>query len=406
MLPDIYLFNPTCDFAIGNGTVSWKPNQRLQQMESDLATLPMFFAKPGDYVFVNKIPSKTFINSFKSLGFELPNFITINQALNDNNFLNLPKGSLYPWGWSPATHHLLKPLKKTCSFTFLSQPNSEWHSSLKEMYSKKAVIELLNKLLASEIHEYLLPTNYIPEVCSSISEIEKLYKKWGKLMVKAPWSSSGRGLQPVSKIPIHLSIKNRILGIIKDQGYVMVEPLLDKLLDLAFLFKVENKKIIYLGIQYFFTDSKGQYRGNYLNGLPVGTNQAKLSFLEKINEKLIPKLLETLQNNPLVNNYSGNLGIDALLYTENNQFKIHPCLEINLRFPMSLIAQRVERFVAPNKKGVYKTFIDQELSFAQFTSEMNKKHPPLYKDNKLSQGFFPLTDIENSAKFGAYLLVD
>ena len=49
-LPDIYLFNPTCEYAVANGHTSWQPNRLLQKMEEDLGTLPLFFARPQDVI--------------------------------------------------------------------------------------------------------------------------------------------------------------------------------------------------------------------------------------------------------------------------------------------------------------------------------------------------------------------
>ncbi|HOI48862.1 MAG TPA: hypothetical protein PK167_06130, partial [Prolixibacteraceae bacterium] len=62
-LPDVYLFNPTCEMAIANGTVSWQPNRLLQQMETDLGNLPQFFAAETDVVLVKRLPGKAFTDT-------------------------------------------------------------------------------------------------------------------------------------------------------------------------------------------------------------------------------------------------------------------------------------------------------------------------------------------------------
>jgi hypothetical protein len=41
-LPDIYLFNPTCEMAVANSHTSWQPNLLLQKMEEDLVHCPSF----------------------------------------------------------------------------------------------------------------------------------------------------------------------------------------------------------------------------------------------------------------------------------------------------------------------------------------------------------------------------
>ena len=73
--PSIYLFNPTCEYAVANGSANWQPNRILQKMEFDLSALPLFFAGKNDFVLVEKIPSEEFTDSLKQIGIAIPNFI-------------------------------------------------------------------------------------------------------------------------------------------------------------------------------------------------------------------------------------------------------------------------------------------------------------------------------------------
>ena len=86
--PDIYLFNPTCEYAIANGNVSWQPNKLLSQMETDLGSLPLFFAQPNDIVLVNRIPSQTFLKTLELVGITPPNFWETTKTLSDSKFAN------------------------------------------------------------------------------------------------------------------------------------------------------------------------------------------------------------------------------------------------------------------------------------------------------------------------------
>ncbi len=45
IFPDIFYFNPTCEFAVANGSPNWQPNKLLKKMEDDLSVLPLFFGK-------------------------------------------------------------------------------------------------------------------------------------------------------------------------------------------------------------------------------------------------------------------------------------------------------------------------------------------------------------------------
>ena len=87
--PDIYFFNPTCEYAIANGNASWQPNKILQKMEADLSAIQLFLAKENDIVLVDTIPSDSFINSLKSLGFNIPQMVLKNEAKSSKDFISL-----------------------------------------------------------------------------------------------------------------------------------------------------------------------------------------------------------------------------------------------------------------------------------------------------------------------------
>ena len=317
-LPDIFLYNPTCEYAVANGNPWWQPNRLLQKMEADMTALPLFLAEKGDVLLVGKKPSPPFLETLSALDIGLPEFIPTKEAIKSASFLKNPIGKLKPWGWSPAAHQLLSPLKPSCSTDFLESPVAGWKPEYREFYSRRYALKILKHLLADYNNLDYLPEFFIPEICTTQSEIEILFKRWGKLLIKAPWSSSGRGLQPVTKTPVHPKVWEKLLGIINSQGFVMVEPLLEKALDLAFQFEISKGRIIYLGISNFVADSKGQYAGNHLNGLPENLDRGVAEFAAAIPGFLIGPLIQILENSELANNYEGNFGVDTLIFYDQN----------------------------------------------------------------------------------------
>jgi len=230
--------------------------------------------------------------------------------------------------------------------------------------------------------------------------------KWGKLMVKAPWSSSGRGLQPIRYKPIHPKVWAKILAMVKDQGYTIVEPYLDKVIDLAFQFELKKGKIRYLGISNFSTDYKGQYNGNSLNGLPDSLNENVKEFIERVPSLVIKPIIEILEASDFANNYEGCFGVDTLIFKdEAGELKVNPCLEINVRHNMGLLCLTLEKFIVPHKKGIFRTWFQPGTSFRTFTQEMEKKHPLIIANKKIVSGFYALTEAKEDTQFGAYLLV-
>ncbi len=405
-LPDIYIFNPTCEYAIANGHDSWQPNKLLQKMESDLETLPMFFSNPEDFILVNKLPSPIFIESLQQLNITIPNFITQKKDQSDTDFKNLSKNKLLPWGWSPAMHKRLSPLKPGCSADFKKSPVYNWQPKHRDLYSKKFASGILKTLVSEYPDECFIPQDIIPEICTTQKEFEILIKRWGKIMVKVPWSSSGRGLQPIVKSFIHQKVWAKLLGIVKEQGYAIVEPYLDKVLDLAFLFELKKGKVIFCGTSNFTTDKKGQYIGNSLNGLPNELDKSVSDFANTIPQKVIQPLIQIIETSDLAQLYEGFFGVDTLIYlNEKKELKINPCLEINVRQNMGLLSLRLEKFVPPEKKGIFRTFYKPGITFHNFKKEMGKKHPLKIINHTIESGFFPLTETSDDTLFGAYILV-
>ncbi len=402
----IYHFNPTCDYAVGNGTPGWQPKLLLQKMESDLATIPVYYANESDYIVTNKIPTEQFYNYVKKLELQPCKFLL------KSSLENIPEPSfeiekLLPWGWSPAEHKLLNPLKNYCSEAYGKSPVFNWKPQFRDLYSKKFALEILQKLITEIDSDFVIKNEQVGKVCYTKSEINGLIGKWNKLMIKAPWSSSGRGLQPITKVPVHEKVWEKISGIIHDQGYVLVEPLLNKAFDLAFQFELEKGKINYLGISNFTTDKKGQYQGNFLNRLPPDLNSEVQEFIVKIPDLIVPPLIKTVENSALASNYEGNFGVDTLIYRdENNKLKVNPCLEINLRKNMGLLSLHLEKLIHSNKLAMYRTYYNPQKSFFDFVREMEIKFPLSILNGKIKKGFYPLTDFEENTLFGAYLFVE
>ena len=209
---NVYYFNPTCEYAVGNGTTSWQPNLLLQKMESDLALLPVYFSKPQDYIVIGKKPSEEFSDRLNKIGIQIPNILLKNK-ITDFRSLNININRLLPWGWSPATHKLLSPLKSLCSDVFKESPVFEWKPWHRDLYSKKFALQILQEMLFEIESNILIDRNRIARICTTKTEIKELQKTWGNLMVKAPWSSSGRGLQRITKVPVHPKVWEKILGI-------------------------------------------------------------------------------------------------------------------------------------------------------------------------------------------------
>lgn len=401
---DVYFFNPTCDFAIANGSQNWQPNQLLHKMEEDLDLLPAYLATPDDGIILYNYPSDSFLDDFQKIEFKFPGFI---QKKYRNLATLNPIRNIKPWGWSPATHKQTEYLKNLCSDEFSVSPVFNWNPEIRHFYSRSFAATVLAEVLKNLNKKNVLPNNYLPKICQNKTDVENALNCWGKIMLKAPWSSSGRGLQPITKTPVHQKVWEKINGIIRDQGFVLAEPLLNKVHDLAFLFDIKKGIISFTGTSHFFTDKNGKYEGNFLNGISKPDFQEINSFINEMQVKILTELIRVLQNSKLPAVYEGPFGVDMLIYRDDNdELFINPCLEINLRFTMGFVALKIEKMLAEKSNGVFRIFYEPGKSFLSFSNEMRTKHPLIITKSKIEAGFLTLTEPTPDKKFGAYLLVE
>lgn len=401
---NVYLFNPTCEYAVANGTTSWQPNRILQKMEADLATLPLFFAQPDDKVIVPELPSGNFLENLQKIGIQTPGFILKRNIKSEN--IDFRIDQLNPWGWSPAAHKFLETFKPFCSEEFKQSPVFNWKPEYKNYYSKKFAREILHQITQKYPSEHFIAQNQLTEICKTKDDFEFYFEKWGKLMVKAPWSSSGRGLQPIRYKPIHPKVWDKIMAMVKDQSFAIVEPYLDKVIDLAFQFEMKKGEVQYLGISNFSTDYKGQYNGNNLNGLPDSLAREVTEFIKSVPALTLQPIKETLETSNLAKNYEGYFGVDTLIFRdEAGKLKVNPCLEINVRHNMGLLSLQLEKYLAPGIKGLFRTYFKPDSSFFSFKKEMEEQHPLVVMENKIESGFLALTEAKKGTQFGAYIIV-
>ena len=402
--PNIYIFNATNEMAIANGTVSFMPNKILTRFEHDLDILPICYADSEDIILVHQIPDNKFIESLQHVGMTIPHFKLFPQALTDQTFLRKEKAELRPWGWSPRIHHQLAPFKSQCSQSFSNQPNSYWIAEHKELYSRKLALKCLEHITSNSISDRYISKDIFPAICTKQSEVEKLQQKWQQIVIKTPWSSSGRGLQVLRKAYMNKSVEQVLGGALKHQGYVMVEAMLDKKLDFSVQFYSNGKgQLEYLGFGFFNTNDKGQYQANYIGYTPELLNQ---SLNKKEQELLIHDVEKALKANKIADDYCGYLGVDCMLIlNKENQIKIQPCLEINLRYNMGTIAIKLAPYIHPESKGTFNIYADTKSGFISFNKKMAQEHPFEMKDGKWFKGYLPLTSPNQDKHFGAYIFL-
>ncbi len=387
MADRLFIFNPDCEMAIASGQKYYMPPASIALMAAELSWLPAYMAANGDCVLASRLAGADFIAKRKYILRGECREITM-EELDD---IRIKK--VEPWGWSPRVCHQFRDFPGV----------EEWTLQRKELYSRKKARECLNMLISA------LPSieaRILPQVCKSITDVENRVME-GDYIVKAPWSSSGKGLLFLRN-GISSKEKEWINGVLRRQGYIMVEVRLDKVYDFAMEFYSDGKKQVeFIGLSAFYIGANGEYKGNYVgpqkhieNRLVghIGENSfydLKTTIIKKLSDLLSPY-------------YKGYLGVDMMIYrNQEGTLKVHPCIEINLRYNMGILAYFLSKKIEEKAEGIF------SIDFYPNPPEAYRKHmekeyrnPLVYKNNKIVGGYINLTPVYENTKFVASLQVN
>ncbi len=393
---ELFIFNPTCEMEIANGEFSWQPNKTLRQFERDLQYLPLLFAKKGDILVVHNEPSPIFQNWMNVIDIPEVYYVPEKNLLSPEVANIYKPGKLSPWGWSPAIHHKLQYLKPGTAEQFQNSPSSNWEKWHKNHYSRSTSLQILKDITSTHKEADLLPESLHPQVVKTVEGVKNCFNQWSQIVLKSPWSSSGRGVQMLRYGELNKSNVQWINSILKQQGYIMVEPLLEKLTDLSMHFHISPESIQYLGFGKFTTNKNGQYQNNIIR---PQKNERDFPIPLK---KLYVWLINSFESLNIQQKYEGYAGVDLMGLKLGNKTIVHPCVEVNWRFNMGLVALQLEKFIHPEAHGKFSVFFEPGSDFKSFHKKMTKACP-LQKKNQLPfKGYFPLSDPEK-AKSGAYV---
>ena len=398
----VFYFNPTCELAVANGSFSYMPPLLLQEMEKDLSILPFAYANENDIILTENPHSEDFLQSLRLAGFKLPEFSRLNdlRAMPDHSF-----DSIIPWGWSPAVHFKLKELKEKCSNEFKRSTIFNWKEEHQLLYERSTSLDFLTEILNDNPPNWFIDRTFCGVKMGSCDEIESFLKIHSAIVLKAPMSSSGRGIQIVRNSKLNTSNKQWISGVLKQQKYLIAEPFLEKIIDLSFQFQVsDNSEVIYLGYSIFETNSNGQYNGTLIHP-DLQSLLPKEDFRELLEKIEITAniLRKALTKSEYQKYYRGYLGVDALIFRNQNQLLMQPCIEVNCRMNMGILCLQLENKIHKDASGRFDLFFAKSgdfLNYAKINSEINK---PKYKEGKIHSGFLPLIEPHSNTKFGAYI---
>lgn len=273
------LFNCSNDMALAAHVRQYVPPKRIQQMEADLADLA--------------------------------------RVWEGTRFAG-------PWGWSLATKQRYRQMGVAGELL----PSDEWLEEVRRLSSREFACRYVKELLGELKDERLLGEEMA--FCKDVSTVNcRLSTVNSPLIFKSPWSSSGRGVF-VGRWN-DARTQARLQGFLSSQGGFVVDRFYeDKVLDFAMEFFVhEDHTAEFLGYSVFQTGESGAYGYNYVE------SQEELLRRIDVDAALLHRLIAYHKEHLAQTAYHGPVGIDMLKTADGS---IHPCLEINLRLNMGILA--------------------------------------------------------------------
>lgn len=319
----LHLFTPYHDEALAAGTPHYYPGKAARALCARWWALPALWAQPGDVVLCPD-DAVSDGSAFRKEGVEW---------VKARDLASLPLTGVQPWGWDALVVHQLQKAGVNSSLL----PDTDRLHELRELESRQTTVRLL-PALRQAVPETVGEAKW----CTHEEEVWQALSAWKQVMVKSPWSGSGRGVFPMADGLVTESQRGRVHRILCQQGALEVEPRYRRLADFAMEYRVSREGVQPLGLSVFQTAEHGGYIANL-----VGEESLLLQMLPEAVRLLLPQVTSALV--PMLKElvgttYEGPLGID-MMAVENPQggISLHPCVEMNLRPTMGYVALHAYR---------------------------------------------------------------
>lgn len=330
----IRIFNPDHDLALAANQERFTPPHAGRQLRNDLSFLPTLWSDDGDIVVVEDVDSAySALQNIKKIKTPDVEFCTFDQLAHVDKQSGAFLHAIDAWGWD-----------KSLRFQFQKSGVPERLLPSKEQIEE--VRRLSNRCITTDllivVRKGLEERTCGESVYVSDKEIfDSILLKQKNIVAKAPWSSSGRGVRYFFDGKMTENACNWTVNTIRNQGGIMIEPIYNKVKDFGVEFvRYNDGTVRFLGLSLFET------RGGAYTGSLLATEMAKREVISKfISLDLLDEIVCRLECNlasllsPL-GDLSMCLGVDMMIVAqkEGSGFLVNPCVEVNLRRTMGLVA--------------------------------------------------------------------
>lgn len=393
----IHYFNPGHETAVLNASPFYMAPANVAAMQQELAYLPAWYARRDDRVLVHDAADKGYVDFLSGYFDMLPKVVLREEIVSYGT------DEICLWGISPQAIRLFKQMNEEYSLSLLVPA---WNDRFTYLNSRRSAHDCLEKMIMAipQVSQSLLP-----QICTTLDEVEDaVNSSRGQLLAKAPYSSSGRGLLWLPVNGLTRTEKQILHGIIKKQGTVLVEQVVDKQTDFAMEFMCDGQGGAgFEGYSLFETNSKGAYAGNCLMRQTdiehILVSQIGSNLLEEVKRQLVIYL-----SSEYAPYYEGCVGVDMMLHREGGEIKMHPCVEINMRYNMGYLTLKLfENYIEPSAEGRFHIdFSSKKGEIYESHEGLKSKYPLITENGRMKSGYLSLCPVTPSSHYRAYVLIE
>lgn len=421
-MKQILLFNPEHDLALANGDRHFIAPRNIREMAHDLADIMEAILPSSD---------------------------------SESSFISpLASAHPVPWGWDPAVVEQFKRM----GITAQELPTDDALAALSRRSERITAHQILCNFRKAHTDNAFVGESLVARTFDEIADFAERHQH---ILLKAPLSGSGKGLRHVNKEGLPLSpsgggtpesseqsgggmlslssslkkVESWANALIRRHGYLTAEPYYNKVQDFAMEFIADATGCHFIGYSYFITDGHGRYIASRLmsdaKAEDLLCTYVPRKALHKIRQWMILHHTDIIPSEWDTTRHPLPFGIDMMIVHEskqstvnsqqstvnhpdsnsefriqNSKFKIHPCVEINLRMNMGIIAHEIYRHhLTPDAEGMFRIArFPDNASLRTFHDEQTSLHPTTYRDNRLASGYKAITPINAGTTHLAYII--
>lgn len=314
----IFVFNPETDFARADRSANFTPNAKIRSMRKRMALIQHPLAVAGDMFLL--LDNQTHRDIISTEGYNEIMALGCGTIVPEQlAYMDLDNTRIIPWGWDMTLYRRLEKWGVPPS----AMPPENRVESLTTLSHRRTTAAFIS--LLPELNGMIADP---PQECHSVGEVEEFLSCHQPAFLKAPWSSSGRGIFTTTESTTESALQ-WARGIIRRQGSVMAEPAYTKTIDFATEWICREGMVSFAGYSVFHTSGRAVYKGNVeasqweLTQIIQRHINTDIRDITEAQREVIEKLIAPA--------YSGPLGIDMLA---DDKKIAAPCIELNLRTTM------------------------------------------------------------------------